>query len=87
MGRSAAAEIYAAIERTPAIDGTNEFEGEKLGRDYDGSIDLRNVLFAYPSRPRDVIFRNLTLAIDAGTAVALVGPSGSGKSSLSSLLR
>lgn len=86
LGRTAAAEIYSAIERTPVIDGTDEFKGEKLRDSYDGSISLKNVVFAYPSRPQDVIFSNFDLKIESGQSLALVGPSGSGKSSLSKLL-
>lgn len=84
LGRTAAAEIYSAIERTPAIDGTDE-KGMKLGDKYDGSITLKNVVFAYPSRPQDVIFSNFDLNVKSGQSLALVGPSGSGKSSLSKL--
>lgn len=86
LGRIAAADIYSAIERDPVIDGTDDIRGEKLGDEYDGGIELRNIIFAYPSRPRDIIFRDLSLKIEPGMAVALVGPSGSGKSSLSKLL-
>lgn len=86
LGRIAAVDIYGAIERSPEIDGTDEVKGAKLGDEYDGSIDLQHVVFSYPSRRSDVVFRNLDLNIRAGSAVALVGPSGSGKSSLSKLL-
>ena len=85
LGRIAAVDIYAAIERKPAIDGTDEVKGAKLG-EYDGSIDLQHVVFSYPSRRSDIVYRNLNLNIRAGSAVALVGPSGSGKSSLAKLL-
>ena len=85
LGRIAAADIYAAIERSSELDGSDDMKGVKLG-DYDGGIELRNVVFAYPSRPKDVIFSNLDLKIEPGMSIALVGPSGSGKSSLSKLL-
>jgi ATP-binding cassette subfamily B (MDR/TAP) protein 1 len=86
LGRTAATEIYGAIHRKPSIDGTSDDTGTRLGKNYDGSMELRKVIFSYPSRPTDLIFNNFSLKIEAGTAVALVGPSGSGKSTLSKLL-
>jgi ATP-binding cassette subfamily B (MDR/TAP) protein 1 len=83
LGRIAAVEIYGTIERTPPIDGCDNIKGAKLGKDFQENIEFRNVVFAYPSRPNDVIFSNFNLQIEAGSSVALVGPSGSGKSSLS----
>ncbi len=75
--------MYGTIERTPPIDGSDNIKGVKLGKDFQENIEFENVVFAYPSRPNDIIFSNFNLAIEAGSAVALVGPSGSGKSSLS----
>jgi ATP-binding cassette, subfamily B (MDR/TAP), member 1 len=43
-------------------------------------------VFAYPSRPDVTVLRNFTLEIEAGTTVALVGASGSGKSTIIQLL-
>jgi len=86
LGRIAALEVYGTIERTPPIDGNDNVKGEKLGKDFQENIEFENVVFAYPSRPNDIIFTNFNLSIEAGSAVALVGPSGSGKSSLSRLL-
>ena len=45
-----------------------------------GAIRFRDVSFAYPTRPDNPVFRNFNLDIKAGTTVALVGPSGGGKS-------
>ncbi len=50
------------------------------------SIELKNVSFAYPDSPGRTILKNIDFTVPRGQAVALVGASGSGKSSLVSLL-
>merc|ERR1711871_788428 len=81
--RVAAGAIFQVIDRTPAID--TESEGRELA-DMKGELELRNVSFAYPSRLDAPIFNNLTLKIPAGATVALVGQSGSGKSTVIQLV-
>ena len=49
-------------------------------------IDKTNPVVPVSSRPKAIIFNNFNLKIPAGSAVALCGPSGSGKSSMSKLL-
>lgn len=51
-----------------------------------GEIELRNVTFAYPTRPDKLVCKDYSLKIDAGTTVALCGPSGEGKSTIISLI-
>ena len=48
----------------------------------DGNVDVRNMDFAYPARPDVIIFKKFCLKIKAGTSMALVGQSGSGKSTI-----
>jgi len=55
------------------------FLGGKTLKNVDGTIDFRDVSFAYPSRSDSAVFKNLNLKVDAGSAVAVVGESGSGK--------
>jgi ABC-type multidrug transport system fused ATPase/permease subunit len=50
------------------------------------SIDFRNVDFRYPSRPDVDVLKNFSLSVAPGQVVALVGGSGSGKSTVASLL-
>lgn len=50
------------------------------------TIALRNVSFAYPSRPDIPVLTDLSLDIPSGSFSALVGPSGAGKSTVLSLL-
>lgn len=59
--------------------------GRKLSK-LDGHIQFKDVCFSYPSRPDVAIFNNLNLDIPAGKIVALVGGSGSGKSTVVSLI-
>jgi ABC-type multidrug transport system fused ATPase/permease subunit len=41
-------------------------------------ICFKNVTFAYPTRPKKIIFDGFSLDIEIGSTVALVGPSGGG---------
>ena len=49
-----------------------------------GSIELRNLTFAYPGGP--TVLHDIDLSIPAGSSLAIVGPTGSGKSTLVSLI-
>ncbi|CAI4227973.1 unnamed protein product [Auanema sp. JU1783] len=51
-----------------------------------GELEFENVSFHYPTRPGHVVFDDLNLTIPAGQIVALCGPSGQGKSTITSLL-
>ncbi|MFV0293429.1 MAG: ABC transporter transmembrane domain-containing protein [Paracoccus sp. (in: a-proteobacteria)] len=52
-----------------------------------GEIVLENVTFAYPSRPDASALRNVRLTISPGETVALVGPSGAGKTTVIQLIQ
>lgn len=51
-----------------------------------GHISLQGVWFAYPSRPEEWVLKGVDLELRAGSRVALVGPSGGGKTTIASLL-
>ncbi|XP_056176671.1 ABC transporter B family member 15-like isoform X2 [Syzygium oleosum] len=82
---SAGERIMEMINRVPKID-SDSTEGEILNT-VSGEAEFRHVQFAYPSRPDTMIFRDFNLRVPAGRTVALVGGSGSGKSTVISLLQ
>jgi ATP-binding cassette subfamily B (MDR/TAP) protein 1 len=51
-----------------------------------GDIVFRNIRFAYPARPGVDVFKDFSLEIEAGKTIALVGPSGGGKSTTVGLM-
>jgi len=52
-----------------------------------GAIQIESCRFAYPTRPTKQVLRGLSLDVPAGSVVALVGPSGQGKSTVIALLQ
>ncbi|OBS71074.1 hypothetical protein A6R68_00385, partial [Neotoma lepida] len=69
----------------PIIDCMSE-DGYKLDR-VKGEIEFHNVTFHYPSRPEVKILNNLNMVIKPGEMTALVGSSGSGKSTALQLIQ
>lgn len=80
----AAAKLYETIDRVPSIDSASDagLKPEKCN----GEITFENVKFSYPSRPTVPIVKDLSVVFPAGQTVALVGASGSGKSTVVSLV-
>ncbi|CAF0968271.1 unnamed protein product [Rotaria sordida] len=81
---SAAKSFFDLFDRTPAIDNTST-EGQELV-DFHGAIEFNQVKFSYPTRPTTIVLNKFQLNIKPGQCVALVGASGSGKSTIIQLL-
>ncbi|KAJ3497303.1 hypothetical protein NLG97_g2010 [Lecanicillium saksenae] len=81
---SAAAKLFNTIDRQSPIDASRE-DGITL-ENLSGNIRLENVSHIYPSRPEVRVMSNISLSIPAGKVTALVGASGSGKSTIIGLL-
>eukprot|EP01062_Namystynia_karyoxenos_P032709 TRINITY_DN240_c0_g1_i7.p1 TRINITY_DN240_c0_g1~~TRINITY_DN240_c0_g1_i7.p1 ORF type:complete len:1341 (+),score=400.37 TRINITY_DN240_c0_g1_i7:98-4024(+) len=80
--RAAAWKVFRVIDRKPAVRS-----GSRRLPNLRGSIEMRGVCFRYPTRQEHWVFRDLDLSIAAGKAVALVGASGCGKSSVVNMLQ
>ena len=83
-GRGAAAKLFATIEHIPVIDSSDPggLKPDKVV----GEITLQDVQFNYPSRPDVPIVKGINITFAAGETAALVGASGSGKSTIISLI-
>lgn len=83
--RVAAKTFLQTMSRKPLIDGLSD-EGLKPTDKLDGKVTLKDVQFAYPSRPNVQVCQGYNLVIEPGQSCALVGASGSGKSTVINLL-
>ena len=83
-GRGAAAKVYETIDRVPDIDSADP-NGRKLDN-VEGELTLEGLKFSYPARPTIQVVKGLNLTFAAGKTAALVGASGSGKSTIISLV-
>ncbi|KAK8257312.1 ABC multidrug transporter Mdr1 [Phyllosticta capitalensis] len=81
---AAAAKIYSTIDRPSPMDPASR-EGRTLPHVM-GRIDLKDVKMIYPSRPAVVVMNGVNLSIEAGKSTALVGASGSGKTTIVGLV-
>lgn len=73
------------MDHQSLIDGTST-EGLDVSSTTPGHFELRNVSFTYPSRPERPVLRNVSLECPAGKQTAIIGLSGSGKSTIASLM-
>ncbi|MED6119624.1 ABC transporter B member 20 [Stylosanthes scabra] len=82
--RKSLVSVFEIIDRVPKID-PDDSSAVKPPNVY-GSIELRNVDFCYPSRPEVLVLSNFSLKVNGGQTIAVVGVSGSGKSTIISLI-
>lgn len=72
------------IRQKPSI--IQDQEDGKCLAEVHGNIEFKEVTFSYPSRPDVIIFRDFSLFFPAGKTAAVVGGSGSGKSTVVALI-
>jgi len=92
-------ELYANIQRSlgaservlellcEKTEDISVSEGNRtVQRPMKGTLTFSNVGFSYPSRPDVAVLKNVSFHVEAGKKLALVGPSGTGKSTIASLI-
>ncbi|KAG2575140.1 hypothetical protein PVAP13_7KG412000 [Panicum virgatum] len=83
-GKIAGYKLLEVIRQKPSI--VNDHKDGKWLAEVHGNIEFKEVTFSYPSRPDVMIFRDFSLFFPAGKTVAVVGGSGSGKSTVVALI-
>ena len=81
---AAASKIFNTIDRISPLDPMSK-EGEMLEH-VEGTVELKNIKHIYPSRTEVVVMEDVNLKVPAGKTTALVGASGSGKSTIVGLV-
>lgn len=81
---AAASELFALIDKPSKLDPLSD-QGDTPVH-CEGQLEVKNLNFAYPSRPGIRVLNGLDISIPAGKTTALVGASGCGKSTLIGLL-
>ncbi|HDN04700.1 MAG TPA: ABC transporter ATP-binding protein [Chloroflexi bacterium] len=80
VGLAAAERVYALIDAEPAVIQT----GNKIPDQISGRINIQDLHFRYTDD--EWVFKDFNLTVEPGESVALVGHSGSGKSSIAKLI-
>lgn len=83
-GSQALSSVFEILDRKTEIN-PDDPEGADV-KEVKGAIELKHVDFSYPSRPGAMIFQDFNLQVHPGRSIALVGASGSGKSTVVGLI-
>ena len=78
----AAEQIFELMDYTPKVN----CRGGKVLQTFEGNIEIKDIDFNYPTTVDVKVIDNISLNINSGEVVAIVGASGSGKSSIISLI-
>ncbi|MBK9224714.1 MAG: ATP-binding cassette domain-containing protein, partial [Flavobacterium sp.] len=74
--------VFELLEETPEINST----ASELTQKIKGNVSFKNVKFSYPSRKEIQVLKDVSFTANFGQKIAIVGPSGVGKSTIASLL-
>ncbi|CAF4933946.1 unnamed protein product [Pieris macdunnoughi] len=84
VAKGAGAQIFNLIDNVPTIDPLRNRGA--VPSSIEGNIELKNVVFHYPSRPDVPVLKGINITVKRGQSVALVGHSGCGKSTIIQLI-
>jgi ABC transporter fused permease/ATP-binding protein len=74
--------VFELLEETPEKINSVASEAQKMK----GNVTFKNVAFSYPSRKEIKVLKDVSFTASFGQKIAIVGPSGVGKSTIASLL-
>ena len=83
-GAGAAERLIELLEVKPHIKPPNN--AIRIPNSTYGNVEFKSVSFSYPSRPNTLALNNFSFKVNAGEKIALVGPSGGGKTTIFKLL-
>ncbi|XP_068633659.1 ATP-dependent translocase ABCB1-like [Battus philenor] len=84
VAQGAGVQIFSLIDNIPSI---NPLMNQGFSpTSINGDVEFKNVFFHYPSRPDVPVLKGVSLNVKSGQSVALVGHSGSGKSTILQLI-
>ena len=78
----ASGRIFELLDREPELNST----GGETPEDLRGEIVMKGIHFEYPSAPEQKVLKGMNITVKPGQVVAIVGPSGGGKSTVMNLL-
>uniref|UniRef100_A0A8C7D054 ABC-type oligopeptide transporter ABCB9 n=1 Tax=Oncorhynchus kisutch TaxID=8019 RepID=A0A8C7D054_ONCKI len=82
QGVGAAEKVFEYMDR----ESKHPHDGKEVPDTCKGLVEFKDVTFSYPTRPETEILKSVSFTLRPGEVTALVGPSGSGKSSCVGLL-
>ena len=82
ISRASINRIVEVLDETPDITDENASDRDV----YDGSIEFKNVTFGYNDTAEEAVLKNISLKIDSGETIGIIGATGSAKTTLVSLI-
>lgn len=84
--QTASASAHRIFDFLESEELENEDEKPTLGKDVHGEVEFDHVRFAYPDTPDKTVIKNFSAKVKPGQKVAIVGPTGAGKTTMVNLL-